>query len=81
MSKWAWFWLTWLAAGIGLELYTVYRPAPGDTLSEQVWGLIAAHGSFAFIIGGFLIWLTVHFLRGWDKSWLWRRFGDRRKGK
>lgn len=76
MSNWTIFWLTLgVIAGTG-EGIALYRTAPGDTLSEQIWhwlkvtpgktplpGVLISWRSFA--LGGFLVWLIGHFLFGW----------------
>lgn len=65
MSAWAWLWLAWAAAGLALELVALLRPAPGDTLSEQVWLLLAQRGVgkfLAWMLTAFLLWLAFHFV-------------------
>lgn len=61
-------WTLLIAAGIGLELFALSRPAKGDTLSELVWFIreIPGWGSFLiFMLCAFLLWLLLHFATRW----------------
>lgn len=65
MNFWALAWLIWVLAGVALELCALVRPAPGDTLSEQVWRVFsdATFGKFAaWMLTAFLFWLAFHFV-------------------
>lgn len=62
MSKYAIFWLTWLAVGLAFELWTIFNPHENDTLSENVWALMARKPFWGWLIAAFLVWLLVHFL-------------------
>ena len=58
-------WLVYAAIGLAIECYALARPASGDTLSEQVWGLFShpTFGKFAaWMLTAFLVWLMVHFV-------------------
>lgn len=60
-------WLALFLAGLLYELWTVLNVEPGDTLSENVRALIAAHGSLGnamFVIGwiAFSVWFFFHIL-------------------
>jgi hypothetical protein len=64
MSNWALFWLVWVAVGVVAEFAALSRPAKGDTLSEQVWSVLASptYGKFAaWMLSAFLLWMIVHF--------------------
>lgn len=73
-QPWFWpvVWAFWIVLGIALEVVALIRKAEGDTLSEQVWGMIDALkkggrlgqlGLVGFTVGliGFLGWLVLHF--------------------
>lgn len=55
-------WISWLAVGGIIELITLFNTPQGDTLSENVWSMLTAYPFTAWIVGGFLIWLVLHFL-------------------
>ncbi len=55
-------WILWLAVGGVIELITLFNAPKEDTLSENVWALFTAYPITAWLVGGFLIWLTLHFL-------------------
>lgn len=60
-----WFWLLWVLAGLGFELYTIFNEAEGDTLSENVWALFMIQGWGKFLswmVVAFLLWLAAHFV-------------------
>lgn len=76
MTSWAIFWLSLGVVALGGEGYALFRKAPGDTLSEQIWNWLkvvpgdthakAALQSWRSVaVGGTLIWLFGHFLFGW----------------
>lgn len=50
-----------LGAFVVVEMIAVWRAEPGDTFSEHVWSLLGGPVSYT-VIGGFLVWLLVHFL-------------------
>ncbi len=67
-----WAWLTWLGLIIGgfitLETVALLNEIPGDTLSENVWVLLAAGGWPRVVITtgffgftGVIVWLGHHF--------------------
>lgn len=75
MTGWTWFWLTLGAVAATGEGIALAR-APGGTLSEQMWhwlkvtpGKTSARAALqswrALAVGGFLVWLLLHFLFGW----------------
>lgn len=57
---------------IVIETVALLDRRPGDTLSEHVW-YIAQVSVVWWLLAGFLIWLTAHFLgpraRKWIDSW------------
>lgn len=55
-------WISWLAVGGVIELITLFNVSKEDTLSENVWALFTAYPLTVWLVGGFLIWLTLHFL-------------------
>ncbi len=61
VSRTAWrIWAIVLGAVFAvLEGKALRNAYDGDTLSEYVWGW----GPWRFVIVGFLIWLTIHFIR------------------
>lgn len=65
MSGWAIFWLIWFLVGLIAEAIALFSKKENDTLSEQVWYLIAnpTFGKFlVWMIPPFFIWLIVHFI-------------------
>ena len=63
MNGFTMLWLVWVAFGVILELYTLLRKAPGDTLSEQLWSLRDyGSGLFSLIIA-FMLWAVYHFIK------------------
>lgn len=67
------FWATWVATGLGVELWAATNRKQNDTLSEQVWAVnkllknwpwarIPAH----FLLAGFLLVLIPHFIWGFN---------------
>jgi hypothetical protein len=59
------FWKLWFAAGFLVEMVALFRPARGDTLSEQLWNLRdnpRMVGSFSFLMA-ILIWSVYHFVK------------------
>lgn len=74
MTAWALFWLSLGAIAAGGEGVALFRTAPGDTLSEQVWAWLRVKPGRApaplrswraFTVGASLVWLFGHFLFGW----------------
>jgi hypothetical protein len=65
------FTVVYLALGIPLLLVELYgafvrRKRGGDTISEHWWWLRNRHPWLNWVMGGFLIWLSYHFLfDGW----------------
>ena len=55
-------WALWLLAFIVIEGLALLRPAKDDTLSEHVWSWLSGGPARYILLGGFLIWLIVHFL-------------------
>jgi hypothetical protein len=39
MSPLSWWWLSWVCAGVGVELYVVGFGQRSDRLSQNVWAL------------------------------------------
>lgn len=64
---WPYIWLAWAVIGLTLELWALNDKAKGDTLSEQVWSLVALARKHKVVgllhIGliGFFVWLGLHF--------------------
>lgn len=61
--RWRTFWLGAFALLLAVELYAVASPAKGDTLSEQLWPIVAdpTVGSYtlaAFV--AFVLWFIPH---------------------
>lgn len=56
MNAWSWYWLAWVAAFLGPELYAVFSNA-ADSLSENVWHLEDLNKSQPF---DFAMWTDVH---------------------
>jgi hypothetical protein len=70
MSRWGKRWLAWVLLFAGsfavLEGIALADPARGDTLSEQVWGLLqypAFSVPFFIVWCGGAVWLTLHWFR------------------
>jgi hypothetical protein len=68
-----WYWIAWvLLAFLPLELYAVFNHTPGDTFSENWWGLfgILGHVPIWWHVVGVLVtlvtgvWLTGHLAFG-----------------
>jgi hypothetical protein len=57
-------WLLWIACFVAIEAVAVKRDAPGDTLSEFIWALIAVHPLLWILIAAFIVWLALHLLSG-----------------
>lgn len=55
-------WISWLVVGGVIELIILFNVSKGDTLSENVWLMLTDYPLTAWFVGGFLIWLTLHFL-------------------
>jgi hypothetical protein len=55
-------WVLWLGAFLAIEVLALLNNDPGaDTLSEHVW--LAVQTPLAWwLLAGFLVWLTIHFL-------------------
>lgn len=80
VTAWGWFWLCWMLAGAGVEIYWL-AVNTANTLSRQIWGLeridfahpldfaewTPAHILIAFALWMFFAWLSVHFPFGWLK--------------
>tara|TARA_R110000787_G_scaffold117171_8_gene227724 strand:+ start:2479 stop:2673 length:195 start_codon:yes stop_codon:yes gene_type:complete len=59
------FWKVWFVVGFAVEMVALFRPARGDTLSEQLWALRdnpRMVGSFSFVMA-ILIWSVYHFIK------------------
>jgi len=71
-SGWSWLWIIWLGLFLAIELPAIFNDESGDTLSEHIWAL-ASISFFWWLLAGFLVWLTAHFLgpkaRKWVNSW------------
>lgn len=79
-TRHALYWLAWVAAFGGYELYAYRNDEPGDTLSENVWALLMIDGVGPVLTAlalGFLAWLTFHFIAPaiWHHGRQWK---DRR---
>ena len=67
MSTWTRFWIAWLLIGVTAEIYAIIQPAPGDTISEQVWALrdrlrgSSAFSLILFLTAGLAAWAIYHF--------------------
>lgn len=44
------------------ELLALLRSLPGDTFSEKVYGFLDAGPARYLLVGGTLLWLTIHLL-------------------
>jgi hypothetical protein len=55
-------WLVWLASFAVLEGIALWRPEPGDTLSEHVFAFLDGGPARYVLLGGFLSWLVLHFM-------------------
>lgn len=80
VTAWGWFWVGWILAGTGVELYWVFVNT-ANTLSRQVWGAerldfahpldlaewTPLHIILTLCIWAFFAWLSVHFPFGWLK--------------
>ena len=69
MDLYPYAWGAIVGIGVALEAYTLWRNRQGDTLSEQVWGILdwadKHHPRLAtvgriFLVGGG-VWLGLHF--------------------
>lgn len=81
VTAWGWFWLSWVLAGAGVELYWL-AVNTANTLSRQIWGAeqldfshpldFAAwtplHWGLAVAMWLFFGWLSLHFPFGWLRS-------------
>ncbi len=72
MDFFDWVWLTWLASFLVFEGVALARKERGDTLSENVWGVLFKGGRGGKVRVGpwiamavLLAWLVPHFLFGW----------------
>jgi ribose/xylose/arabinose/galactoside ABC-type transport system permease subunit len=73
-------WALWIVAFLVIEGAALLNRDPGaDTLSELVWVAVSVPVVW-WVLAGFLVWLTVHFLLGGrhddPRSWF-RRKDDR----
>lgn len=51
---------------VAVELYGVWRTDKGDTISEHIWTIRNRWPWLVVPIGGFLVWLLLHFtIDGW----------------
>ena len=63
-------WCGWLVAFFVIELPALFNDRKDDTLSEHVWNWFAisrkgrAWRIRRVILGGFMLWLSVHFMTG-----------------
>lgn len=55
-------WGSWLLAFVLIEAAAIMRGGPGDTFSEFIWAFLGGGWSRYFLLGGLLIWMTIHFL-------------------
>lgn len=68
--NWRRVWLVWVVGTVGyfavFETWAIIDKAASDTLSEQVWRLLAYPAfsvPFTILWFGGLVWLTVHFFK------------------
>lgn len=78
VTAWGWFWLAWMLAGVGVELYWLFVNT-ANTLSRQVWGIEAIdfrhplyfsewtwqHIAISLSLWLFFGWLSIHFPFGY----------------
>lgn len=78
VTGWGWFWLTWMATALVVEIYWVLVNSY-NTLSDQIWGLeridvahplafsewTPLHWAIALCLWAFFAWLCVHFPFGY----------------
>ena len=63
-------WFGWIVAFLVIEGLAIRDDDPGDTLSEHVWRWFSVTERTTgwrvrrIALGGFMMWLTVHFLTG-----------------
>lgn len=88
VTAWGWFWLAWILAGTGVELYWV-AVRSANTLSRQLWGVekldfahpldfstwTPLHWILAIVLWGLFAWFSVHFPFGYIR--LFRHEADR----
>ena len=68
------YWALWIAVGFGIPEFLAWlEPAPGDTLSEQAWWIVAHPWGAWLLAVGFGL-LLYHFFK--DANW----FGNSDKG-
>lgn len=74
MNGWSYYWVAWLLAFIGPELYAAISNARQGTLSNNVWALehlnlsqpfdfamwTDVHWAVAVIVWGLFLWLSLH---------------------
>jgi hypothetical protein len=75
-SIWTIGWFVWILYFAVLEGVALFRSKPGDTLSEHVWVWFGTQKADLsrpvtgwtrirrVILGGFMLWLSIHFLTG-----------------
>jgi hypothetical protein len=56
LTPWAWYWLAWILAFLGPELYWLWRN-PANTLSEETWAFENLDKAQPF---DFAMWTDVH---------------------
>lgn len=69
--RWGWFWFAVLTAVLCIELYAVWSPAAGDTLSEAVIPLLMAYPALWW--GSLVLWLA---FSGWLLFHWWFEYRD-----
>ena len=65
--RWRHFWAGAFALLLAVELYTVADPRQGDTLSEQLWPLVADPTVGSITLGVFLAFSTWFVFHIWGR--------------
>ena len=62
ITKYTVAWVSWIIGFIVIEGIALLDAGRGDTLSEHVWALLDFTPVLWWVGGGFMLWLTGHFL-------------------